>query len=86
MKNLLPKGYTSRPACADDIEAAVEMFNADARHVIGVDKFILNEKANEWRTPGFDQRTDSRIVISPEGQVVGYCDIWDMKPHISIDC
>jgi mycothiol synthase len=86
MENILPKGYTSRPACEDDVEAAVEMFNTDAKRLLGVEIFILNEVANEWRTPGFNQETDSRIVISPEGQVVGYCDVWDMKPHISIDC
>lgn len=86
MKNLLPKGYISRPAQEDDTEAAVEMFNADAKHLVGVEKFILNEVATEWRTPGFNQDTDSRIVISPAGQVVGYCDVWDMKPHILIDC
>jgi mycothiol synthase len=86
MKNLLPKGYTSRPAFEDDTEAAVEMFNTDAKRLVGVEKFILNEVANEWRTPGFNQETDSRIVISPEGQVVGYCDVWDMQPHVSIDC
>lgn len=86
MENLLPEGYSSRPANKGDVEAAVEMFNADARHFVGVETFILNEMATEWSTPGFNQVTDSRIVISPQGQVVGYCDVWDMKPHISIDC
>lgn len=86
MENLLPEGYTSRPARKDDLEAAVEMFNIDARQLVGVEKFVLNEIANEWSTPGFNQETDSRIVFSPEGQVVGYCDVWDMKPHFSIDC
>jgi mycothiol synthase len=86
MKNSLPKGYFSRPARKDDVEAAVEMFNIDAKHLVGVEKFALNEVANEWSTPGFNQETDARIVISPKGQVVGYCDVWDMKPHVSIDC
>ena len=86
MRNLLPKGYTSRPAGMGDLEAAVEMFNTDAKHLFGVETIILNEMANEWRTPGFNQETDSRIVISPAGQVAGYCDVWDMKPHVSIDC
>jgi mycothiol synthase len=86
MRNLLLKGYSSRPAGKEDLDAAVEMFNIDAKHLVGVDKFILNEVANEWSTPGFNQETDSRIVTSPEGQVVGYCDVWDMKPHVSIDC
>lgn len=86
MENLLPKGFVYRPGRKEDVEAAVEMFNIDAKQLVGVEKFILQEVANEWSTPGFNQETDSRIVISPEGKVVGYCDVWDMKPHISIDC
>jgi mycothiol synthase len=70
----------------DDLDAAVEMFNADARSIIGVDEFVLDEVAIEWRTPGFEQETDTRIVLSPEGQVVGYCEVWDPKPHVSISC
>lgn len=86
MKNALPIGYQSRPACMGDLEATVEMFNADAQHIVGVDKFILNEIGNEWKSPGFNLDTDTRIVISEAGQVAGFYKVLDLKPHVSIEC
>ncbi len=86
MKNSLPSGYHSRPASMDDLKAAVDMFNADARKWIGVDKFILNETSIEWKSPGFKLDTDTLIVFSETGQLAGYYEVWDLKPHVSINC
>ena len=86
MKNSLPAGYRSRPANMDDLNAAVEMFNIDARRIVGVDKFILQEIGNEWQTPGFNPNTDSLVVLSQDGSLVGYYQVWDVKPHVSIHC
>ena len=86
MKNSLPLGYHSRPASMDDLKATVDMFNADARQMIGVDKFILDETSIEWKSPGFKLDTDTLIVLSETGQVAGYYEVWDLKPHISINC
>jgi mycothiol synthase len=86
MNNRLPNGYTSRPARMEDLDEAVEMFNAEARHLIGVDKHIRDEVAVDWQAPGFELETDTRIVCSTEGRLVGYCQVWDLKPHVTIDC
>jgi mycothiol synthase len=86
MKNSLPEGYRVRPASMDDLEATVEMFNVEARHMVGVDKFILQEIGNEWQTPGFDLDTDSRVVSTLDGQIIAYCEVWDLKPHVSLRC
>ena len=86
MKNSLPLGYHSRPASMEDLKAAVDMFNADARQMIGVDKFILGETSIEWKSPGFELDTDTLIVLSETGQVAGYYEVWDLKPHISMKC
>lgn len=86
MKNSLPEGYCSRPAKMDDLEAAVEMFNIDSRRMVGVDKFLLQETGSEWQAPGFNQETDSQVVLSPEGCLVGYYHVWDLKPHVTMSC
>lgn len=86
MNNRLPDGYWSRPATMDDLEAAVEMFNIAARWIVGTDKFILQEVGNDWQTPGFNLDTDSLIVFSPDGTVAGFYEVWDLEPHVSIDC
>jgi GNAT superfamily N-acetyltransferase len=86
MKKSLPDGYQSRPATMDDLNAAVDMFNIDSRRLLGVDKFILQETANEWQAPGFNQATDSLVVTSPDGTLAGYYQVWDLKPHVTIRC
>ena len=86
MKNSLPEQYRSRPATMHDLESTVEMFNTDARQIVGVDKFIPREVGNDWQTPGFNLDTDTRIVLSPDGDVVGYYEVWDLEPHVSINC
>lgn len=86
MKNPLPTGYKSRPGRMDDLQSAVKMFNIDARQLVGVEKFILEEIGNEWKTPGFNLDTDTCVIISPDGQLVGYYEVWDLEPHVSIRC
>ncbi len=86
MKNSLPKGYWSRPATMDDLKAAVEMFNVDARQTVGIGKFILQEVGSDWQTPGFNLDTDTQIVLSPDGNICGYYEVWDLEPHVSINC
>jgi hypothetical protein len=57
MTNELPSGYLVRPARMDDLEAAVRMFNADAVHQIGVEKFTVQvyERAGMHSDPARQQ-------------------------------
>ena len=86
MKNSLPKRYWSCPATIDDLKAAFEMFNTDARQTVGIGKFILQEVGSDWQTPGFNLDTDTQIVLSPDGNISGYYEVWDLEPHLSINC
>ena len=87
MTNELPSGYLARPARMDDLEATVRMFNADARQQIGVEKFTVQNTGGEWRTPGFNLETDTQVVLTPDGQLVGYYEVWDiLEPHVTVNC
>lgn len=87
MKNSLPPGYTSRPATLEDVEATVAMFNADARQRVGIEKFAVEDTRPEWQTPGFCLEQDTRLVLTEEGQVVGYYEVWDPDdPHVNLHC
>jgi len=81
----LPQGYLARPAQMEDIEAAVELWNAWSRQVLGVDKFNSVETAGEWETPGFNLATDTCVVIASDGKLIGYGEIWDPEPHTAIN-
>jgi len=79
----LPEGYTDRPACREDAERAVELFNACALRVVGEMPFDLEELLVEWNSPKFDLERDTRVVVSRTGKVVGYAEVWDATaPHV----
>jgi mycothiol synthase len=79
----LPGGYVSRPATMDDLEAVIETINAATRDLIGVDKFTVEDYKIEWASPAFKLETDTRLVMSPEGQVAGIYEFWDLiDPHV----
>lgn len=83
----LPEGYHSRPARLDDVKDALRMLNANARHLVGVEKFQEPELEIEWKEPGFNLDSDTRLVIAPDGLVVAYYEVWDPQgPHTHIHC
>ncbi len=87
MKTKLPEGYQARPARMDDLEDVVKLFNEWSRHIIGVEKFELEDNRREWLTKGFDMDTDTQVVLTPQGKIVGYYDVWDVSyPHVLVFC
>ncbi|HEX7974164.1 MAG TPA: GNAT family N-acetyltransferase [Anaerolineales bacterium] len=83
----LPTGFQSRPAAMNDLAAAIDLYNACSRDVLGTDEFTLSRCQRDWQTPGFNLEADTCLVIAPGGQIAGYFEIWDFfKPHVTIDC
>jgi mycothiol synthase len=84
---ILPEGYTMRPVCMDDAEAVVKLENAWSRQALGLDKFTVEDTRGEWTSPGFELGRDARLVLAPDGQTVGYYEVWDSSdPHVRIIC
>ena len=80
----LPAGFTARGAHLEDVEAALALFNRWSHSIIGRDE-ITDAQAlrNEWKSPGFDPLSDIRVISAPDGQMVGYIEVWTtMKPAI----
>ncbi|MBC7220387.1 GNAT family N-acetyltransferase [Candidatus Bipolaricaulota bacterium] len=69
-------GYTSRPARWDDVEAAVELFNACSQHMFRRNQSTVNEVRTEWGTPGFDLEADTQLVFHGD-RLVGYVECWN---------
>jgi mycothiol synthase len=87
MNSSLPEGYHSRPATLDDVKATVAMMNADAMQLVGVEKFEVEDTRSEWQTPGFRLEQDTCLVLTKEGQVIGYYEVWDPdEPHVNVHC
>jgi mycothiol synthase len=76
-------GFTLRPMTLEDAPAVVEVFNAHSRVLTGVDSDTLEGLLAEWQMPGFDITADTQLVLTEEGRVIAYADIWDTtEPHI----
>lgn len=80
----LPEGFTARGANSDDAEPALVLFNRWSRSVIGRDESTVPDALrNEWGSPGFDPAEDTRLVLTPDGQMVGYIEVWtNLKPPV----
>jgi GNAT superfamily N-acetyltransferase len=79
----LPEGYTSRPAMLDDMDNMVATINSAARQITGRDEFTAKDYRVYLESPGFRLETDLQLVLSPQGQVAGICEFWDLaEPHV----
>ena len=84
MSTTLPAHFSMRPAKMDDVEAVTALLNACAIEQVGKAQVEAHEIRNRWQSPTFDLKTDSRVVIAPDGKFVGYGGVWDVQPHVRI--
>lgn len=83
----LPEGFSTRPARMEDVDELAAMFNTLSVEMIGAADWDANELGNDFKTPGFDLEKDSLVVISPEGKIVAYQDVFavhttPVHPHV----
>jgi len=77
--------YYLRKATLDDVEAAFELFDTCARHMIGKPEVTLSHVRSEWTSPGFDLENSVRVVDGPDNMIIGYIEVWDVEdPPVSI--
>ena len=77
--------FELRGATMDDVEAAHALFDICAHHMIGKPEVTLSHVQTEWTSPGFDLDKSVRIVDGPNGEIVGYVEVWDIDdPPVSI--
>jgi GNAT superfamily N-acetyltransferase len=74
--HLLDLGLTVRPATLEDVPAAVPMFNAAETQLSGAPAYTIERYQQVWLAPGFDLPRDTRLVLSPEGAIVGCAEVW----------
>ena len=81
---LLPEGFTVRAARLEDVEEALKLFNRWSHSVIHEAEITdANLIRNEWLSPGFDLVEDIRLVFAPNGEMVGYIEVWTtQKPPV----
>jgi mycothiol synthase len=75
----LPKGYTHRPATTDDADQATFLYNERAESILGRRANTSEQTLRMWEHPKFDLSTDSRLVFAPDGKLIGYAQVRDVK-------
>jgi mycothiol synthase len=76
----LKKGYSFRACLLEDVEAVVHLMNLCALKVIGEADERTEDVLADWQTPGYDQVANQRVVIAPDGELVGWAGIFDSRP------
>lgn len=75
----LPAGFTARPVTMEDLETAVALFNACSLVQMGRETYNTEEISAEWEMEDFDLNRSTRAVFAPDGQLVGYVEVWDVN-------
>ena len=68
----------------EDVAPAMKLINAWSQSVIQQDESTdANAVRDEWASPGFDPAEDIRLVFAPDGEMVGYSEVWTTgKPPV----
>ena len=77
-EQLLPAGFTARPATMADLETAVSLMNACSEAQVGRREHNLEDVQSEWSQERFNLETNTLLVLSPGGNLAGYVEIWDL--------
>lgn len=80
----LPEGFIARGAEMNDIEPAMELFNRWSQSVVRRPEITdADAIRTEWNSPGFDPAQDIRLVLTPDGRMAGYIEVWTTaKPTV----
>ena len=75
----LPDGFMARPATTEDAEQVAVLWNKQSEVTRGGHPSTPERVLNNWNHPKFNLSTDSRLVFAPEGELIGYAHIRDIK-------
>jgi len=79
MTHHLPDGHTARSATSDDAKRVANLVN-DQSECAGRGRPATPERMlQHWDHPKFDPVTDSRLVFAPDGALIGFARIRDVK-------
>lgn len=80
----IAEDYIVRAATLDDAETATTLFNACHRALTGGDSHTVEDVRRMWQAPGFHLETDTRLVCTPDGRLVGYASVRHAEPHVLV--
>jgi len=79
MTHALPEGFTTRPATMEDADLVADLWNERSEAVRNERPSTREDALSRWNHPKFDLETDSRLIFAPDGALIGYAHIRDVK-------
>ena len=76
MTNSLPAGYVVRPPVIDDAPGVAGVMAACDVADYGSSDATVEDVRNYWEAPRFDLQHDARIIVAPDGLIVGYEEVY----------
>ena len=74
------KIFTLRPVTMADLTVVTKLLNKSAIDQTGVPDMTESLLKSEWTGPGFHLEESVRVAQTPDGQIVGYIEVWDTDP------
>lgn len=82
-----PSEWVVRPGTLDDVDRAVNMFNARSQAFYGENQSTADEMIGWWKSPRFDLSKGSQIVLDGGGRMIGWAHVADPgEPYVSVGC
>lgn len=72
--------FELRQATEADLPAVVDLLNACAIDQTGEPNTNPSQVLSDWTSPAFNLAESVRITVTPEGQIIGYIEVWDIDP------
>jgi mycothiol synthase len=73
--DLRAMGYRTRPATMDDLDELVAVHQAVSLDVVGHIEDTAETLRADLERPKLDLRADTRVVLTPDGRIVGYGEV-----------
>lgn len=75
------KLYQSRAVVMDDLQAVVDLINANEQAKYGTNEITCEELRSQWEAPIFHLAEDALAWFSEDQQLVAYAEFWDQRAH-----
>ena len=76
MTDLLPSGYVVRSPLMADAQGVADLIAARDIADYGSTDASAEEVQNYWEAPRFDLAQDARVIVAPDGLIVGYEEVY----------
>ncbi|GAC1349499.1 MAG: GNAT family N-acetyltransferase [Ktedonobacteraceae bacterium] len=75
MTTTLPNNFITRAPNMADLEAITNLIIACDIADVGEPDFTTDDLLSDWQRPNFNLATDAKVIVTPEGQIIGYTDV-----------